>query len=67
MFVKYNLQLEMRQNSREEKRDDSWITEKENSCLLIDASWMDAHECFDVHEGAPGKKRKRGPKNLNVK
>nr|KYP34797.1 hypothetical protein KK1_044202 [Cajanus cajan] len=73
VYVKYNLQLEMRQNSREEngdtydpiclsdiESDDEWITEKENPCLPIDASWMDVHECFGVDEGAPKKKRKRG-------
>jgi len=73
VYVKYNLQLEMRQKSREEKgetydpiclsdieSDDEWITEKENPCLPIDSSWMDIHECFDVEEGAPSKKRKRG-------
>ncbi|XP_027902994.1 uncharacterized protein LOC114163106 [Vigna unguiculata] len=73
VYVKYNLQLELRQKSREEKgetydpiclsdieSDDEWITEKENPCLPIDSSWMDIHECFDDEEGAPNKKRKRG-------
>jgi len=36
------------------------MTEKENPCLPIDSSWMDIHECFDVEEGAPSKKRKIG-------
>jgi len=73
VYVKYNLQLELRQKSREEKgetydliclsdieSDDEWITEKENPCLPIDFSWMDIHDCFDDEEGAPNKKRKRG-------
>jgi hypothetical protein len=73
VFVKYNLQLEMRQKSREEKGetydpiclfdielDDEWITEKEDPCLPIDSSWMDIHESFGFEEGAPNKKRKRG-------
>ncbi|XP_028803194.1 uncharacterized protein LOC114758322 [Neltuma alba] len=80
VFVKYNLQLEMRQKIREEKRetydpiclsdiefDDEWITEKENPCLPVDGSWMDIHESFTFDEGAPSKKRKRGPRNLNAK
>lgn len=80
VFVKYNLQLEMRQKSREEKgdtydpislsdieSDDEWITEKEDPCLPIDSSWMDIHETFSLEEGAPSKKRKRGPRNLNAK
>ncbi|XP_029128430.1 uncharacterized protein LOC114916238 [Cajanus cajan] len=70
----------MRQNSREENGNnydpiylsdiesvDEWITEKDNRCLPIDASWMDVYECFGVDEGAPNKKRKRGPRNLNAK
>jgi len=40
--------------------DDEWITEKENLCLPIDSSWMDIPEGFDVEEGAPSKKRKKG-------
>ena len=73
MFVKYNLQLEMRQKRKEEKgdtydpiclsdieSDDEWITEKEDPCFPVDASWMDIHECFTLDEGAPSKKRKRG-------
>ncbi|XP_028753001.1 uncharacterized protein LOC114712623 [Neltuma alba] len=80
VFVKYNLQLEMRQKIREEKgetydpiclsdieSDDEWITEKENPCLPVDGSWMDIHESFTLDEGAPSKKRKRGPRNLNAK
>ncbi|XP_028806378.1 uncharacterized protein LOC114761216 [Neltuma alba] len=72
VFVKYNLQLEMRQNIREEKggtydpiclsdieSDDEWITEKENPCLPVDGSWMDIHESFTLDERAPSKKRKR--------
>ncbi|XP_027942227.1 uncharacterized protein LOC114195971 [Vigna unguiculata] len=80
VFVKYNLQLEMRQKVREEKgdtydpiclsdieSDDEWITEKEDPCLPNDVSWMDIHESFTLEEGAPSKKRKRGPRNLNIK
>ncbi|RDX60943.1 hypothetical protein CR513_60875, partial [Mucuna pruriens] len=76
VFVKYNLQLEMRQKSREDKGDtydliclfdiksnDEWITKKENPCLLIDALWMDVHECFDIDEEASSKEER----NLNVK
>ncbi|XP_057452324.1 uncharacterized protein LOC130744151 [Lotus japonicus] len=78
--VKYNLQLEMRQKTREEKGDNynpiclsdiesdyEWITEKETSCLPNDDSWMDIHESFTLEEGAPSKKRKRGPRNLNAR
>jgi len=73
VFVKYNLQLEMRQKDREEKWDtydpiclsdiesnDEWITENESLCLPKDVSWMDIHESFTLEEGAPSKKRKRG-------
>jgi len=72
VYVKYNLQLELRQKSKEKgetydpiclsdiESDDEWITKKENPCLHIDSSWMDIHECFDDEEGAPNKKRKRG-------
>ncbi|XP_028800748.1 uncharacterized protein LOC114756006 [Neltuma alba] len=28
---------------------------------------MDIHESFTLDEGAPSKKRKRGPRNLNAK
>jgi len=44
----------------ERKSDNEWITEKENSCLPIDPSWMNVHECFDVEEGALSKRKKRG-------
>ncbi|MED6210822.1 hypothetical protein PIB30_067738 [Stylosanthes scabra] len=47
--------------------DDEWITEKEAPCLPVDSSWIDVHECFTLEEGAPSKKRKRGPRNLNIK
>ncbi|XP_057432600.1 uncharacterized protein LOC130725380 [Lotus japonicus] len=82
VYVKYNLQLEMRQKTREEKgdnydpiclsdieSDDEWITEKETPCLPGpgDDSWMDIHESFTLEEGAPSKKRKRGPRNLNAR
>jgi len=73
VFVKYNLQLEMRQKVREEKRDtydpiclsdmesdDEWITEKEDSCILNDVSWMDIHESIILKDEAPSNKRKRG-------
>ncbi|XAR67741.1 hypothetical protein NMG60_11002630 [Bertholletia excelsa] len=32
----------------------------------VDNSWMDVQECFNIDEGAPSKKRKRGPRNLNA-
>jgi len=67
--VKYNLQLEIRPKSREEKEktydhiclsdielDDEWITKTKNHCFPIDSSWMDVHECFDVKKGATSKK-----------
>jgi len=38
---------------------DEWITEKEDSCLPNDFSWMNIHESFTLEEGAPSKKRKR--------
>ncbi|XP_031284359.1 uncharacterized protein LOC116143083 [Pistacia vera] len=79
VFVKYNLQLEMRQKLREEKgeaydpiclldieSDDEWIMEKEDPCLPDDNSWMDVQECFNIDEGAPSNKRARGPRNLNA-
>jgi len=28
---------------------------------------MDIHESFTLEKGAPSKKRKRGPRNLNIK
>ncbi|XP_061358412.1 uncharacterized protein LOC133302621 [Gastrolobium bilobum] len=77
VFVKYNLQLEIRQKQREEKgdtydpiclsdldSDEEWITEQEEPCLMDEESWMDVHECFDTDEGDQSKKRKRGPRNL---
>ncbi|XP_061360438.1 uncharacterized protein LOC133304421 [Gastrolobium bilobum] len=77
VFVKYNLQLEIRQKQREEKgdtydpiclsdldSDEEWITEQEEPCLMDEESWMDVHECFNVDEGDQSKKRKRGPRNL---
>ncbi|XP_028115745.1 uncharacterized protein LOC114313574 [Camellia sinensis] len=80
VFVKYNIQLELRQIKRQERgetcdpiclsdmeSDDEWITEKEDPCLLEDHSWMDIQECFKDDEGATSsKKRKRGPRNLNA-
>jgi len=68
----------MRQKVKEEKgdtydliclsnieSDDEWITEKEDHCLANNVSWMDIHEYFTLEEGAPSKKRKKGPRNLN--
>ncbi|WOL05637.1 hypothetical protein Cni_G14366 [Canna indica] len=56
-----------------ESDDDEWITEREESCLHDlelqsqgDKSWMDVQECFNIEEGAPNRKRKRGPRNINV-
>ncbi|XP_028113558.1 pheromone-processing carboxypeptidase KEX1-like isoform X5 [Camellia sinensis] len=80
VFVKYNIQLELRQIKRQErgetydpiylldmKSDDEWITEKEDPCLPEDHSWMDIQECFEDDEGTTSsKKRKRGPRNLNA-
>ena len=73
VFVKYNLQLEMRQRIREERgdtydpiclsdieSDDEWIAEKENPCLPEDNSWMDVHECFNLDEGASSNRKRRG-------
>ena len=46
--------------------DDEWITEREEPCLNDleleegDKSWMDVQECFNIEEGAPSRKRKRG-------
>ncbi|KAJ0086542.1 hypothetical protein Patl1_08737 [Pistacia atlantica] len=73
VFVKYNLQLKMRQKLREEKgeaydpiclldieSDDKWIMEKEDPCLPDDNSWMDVQECFNIDEGAPSNKRAIG-------
>jgi len=70
LYVKYNLQLELRQKSRKEKGetydpicfsnielDDEWIIEKENPCLFIHSSWMDVHECFYVEEAPPNQKK----------
>ena len=47
--------------------DDEWIIGKEDPCLPNDVSWMDIHEYFTLEEGAPSKKRKKGPRNLNKK
>ncbi|CAL5436697.1 unnamed protein product [Camellia sinensis] len=79
VFVKYNIQLELRQIKRQERgeiydpiylsdmeSDDEWITEKEDPCLPEDHSWMDIQECFEDDEGTTSKKRKRGPRNLNA-
>ncbi|KAF7821916.1 adenylate kinase isoenzyme 6-like protein HBR1-like [Senna tora] len=41
--------------------DDEWITEQEEPCLMEGGSWMDVQECFNIDEGAPSKKRKKGP------
>ena len=74
VFVKYNLQLELRQTKREERgetydpiclsdmeSDDEWVTEIEDPCLPQDNSWMDINECFEDDGGiGPSNKRKRG-------
>jgi hypothetical protein len=80
VFVKYNLQLEMRQKSREEKgdtydpiclsdmdSDDEWITEKEDACLSEDTTWMDLDACFELEQGTSGTKKKKGKKRGNNK
>ena len=73
VFVKYNLQLELRQTKREERgetydpiclsdmeSDDEWVTEIEDPCLPQDNSWMDINECFEDDGGiGPSNKRKR--------
>ncbi|KAK7395822.1 hypothetical protein VNO78_16393 [Psophocarpus tetragonolobus] len=60
--------MNMAIDTRDKKQpNDEWITKKEDSCLTIDSSWMNVHKCFGVDEGAPSKKRKRGPRNLNAK
>ncbi|XP_061351356.1 uncharacterized protein LOC133296400 [Gastrolobium bilobum] len=77
VFVKYNLQLEIRQKQREEKgdtydpiclsdldSDEERISEQEEPCLMDEESLMDVHECFNIDEGDQSKKRKRGPRNL---
>ncbi|KAL6584924.1 hypothetical protein OROMI_004213 [Orobanche minor] len=74
VFVKYNIQLELRQRKRGDnydpiclsdmESDDEWITEVEEPCLAGDTSWMDVHECFG--ESSTSNKRKRGPRNLNA-
>ena len=58
VFVKYNLQLKVRQvKRREEQRvdpiclsdmesDDEWITEKEEPTLPSNMTWMDMDEVF---------------------
>ncbi|XP_061357381.1 uncharacterized protein LOC133301719 [Gastrolobium bilobum] len=79
VFVKYNLQLEMRQKEREKKgdtydpiclsdleSDDEWIAEQEEPCLMDGDSWMDIQDSFNIEEGDQNKKRKRGPRNLQA-
>ncbi|XP_039143971.1 protein FAM50A-like [Dioscorea cayenensis subsp. rotundata] len=80
VFVKYNIQLELRQEKREKKdetydpiclidmeSDDEWITEVEDACLPQDNSWMDMNECFEDDGGlGSNNKRKRGPRNLKL-
>ncbi|XP_039123453.1 uncharacterized protein LOC120260074 [Dioscorea cayenensis subsp. rotundata] len=80
VFVKYNIQLELRQEKREKRGetydpiclsdmegDDEWITEVEDACLPQDNSWMDMNECFE-DDGVLGSnnKRKREPRNLKL-
>lgn len=78
VFVKYNINLELRQEKRQQRGDaydpiclsdmesnDEWISEKEDPVLPIDNSWMDIEECFK-DDGTVGRKRKRGPRNINA-
>ena len=71
VFVKYNIQLELRQAKREERgetydpvclsdmeSDDEWINEIEDPCLPQDISWMDINECFE-DDGGLGRSNKR--------
>jgi len=65
VFVKYNLQLQVRQIKRREQQgvdpiclsdiesDDEWITEKEGPSLPTQHSWMDMDEVFQerLYEG----------------
>lgn len=73
VFVKYNINLDMRLQKRKERgetfdpiclsdmeSDDEWITEKEDACLPEDISWMDIHECFKEDVGTSARRRKRG-------
>jgi hypothetical protein len=75
VFVKYNLQLEMRQKTREANgetydpiclsdmdSDDEWITEKEGACLPEDTAWMDLKDIFEVQEVTSGSKKRKGRK-----
>ncbi|RWR88638.1 hypothetical protein CKAN_01766500 [Cinnamomum micranthum f. kanehirae] len=78
VFVKYNLNLQVRQNKRERDQaldpiclsdmesDDEWITEKEDPVLDNDMSWMDLGECFvnTSNEGTSRQDRRRGPRKL---
>lgn len=76
VFVKYNLQLELRHEKRKKNdgldliclsdmdSDDEWICEQEDPALPIDTTWMDVHECFKTQDSEASrkipKKRKRG-------
>ena len=73
VFVKYNIQLELRQAKREKRgenydpiclsdmeSDEEWITEQENPCLPQDNSWMDANECFEDDGGIQPSNNRRG-------
>ena len=79
VFVKYNIQLELRHAQRQLQSeelydpirlsdlesDDEWITEREDALLSVDDySWMDVQECFTFDEGPSRNKRKRGIMNL---
>ncbi|XP_028068683.1 uncharacterized protein LOC114271252 [Camellia sinensis] len=72
VFVKYNVQLELRQIKRQDKRetydpiylpnmefDYEWITEKKDPCLPKDHSWIDIQECFEDDEGATSSKKRK--------
>lgn len=72
VFVKYNLQLELKQIKREGKcetydpicvsdmeSDDEWITDIEDPYLAQDNSWMDINECLEDDGGiGPSNKMK---------
>ena len=40
--------------------DDEWITERDDSCLPPDNTWMDMNKCFEVNEGKNSRKRNKG-------
>lgn len=76
VFVKDNINLELRQERRQRsdaydpiclldmESDDEWITEKEDPVLPLNNSWMEIEECFK-DDGTVGRKRKRGTRFLS--